>query len=60
MRRSIHAKKFIKKGEKLTLDKLVFLRPNDGIPANKLNSVLNKFVKKDILPFAKILFKNLK
>ena len=60
MRRSVHSKKFIKKGEKLTLNNLIFLRPNDGIPAGKIDMVLNKIAKKNILPFTKISPKNLK
>tara|TARA_Y100000591_G_C21581126_1_gene568364 strand:- start:306 stop:728 length:423 start_codon:yes stop_codon:yes gene_type:complete len=60
MRRSIHSKKLIKKGEKLTLNNLVFLRPNDGIPVSKIDMVLNKTAKKNIPPFTKISFKNFK
>ena len=60
MRRSIQSKKLIKKGEKFTLNNLVLLRPNDGIPAGKLDLLLNKIAKNDIQPFKKISTKNYK
>ena len=43
-----------------TLNNLVLLRPNDGIPAGKLDLLLNKIAKNDIQPFKKISTKNYK
>ena len=60
MRRSIHSNKLILKGEKLSLKNLVFLRPNDGIPVKDLNKVLNKQAKKNIQPFSRVNFKDIK
>ena len=60
MRRSIHSNKLILKGKKLSLKNLVFLRPNDGIPVKDLNKVLNKKAKKNIQPFSRVNFKDIR
>jgi len=48
-RRGIYAKKDIKKGEKITFDKITFLRPNVYIGAEKVNEIVGKIVKDDII-----------
>ena len=48
MRRSIFAKKMIKKGSKLSIDNLEFKRPGNGLSPDKLKSILGKKVKTDI------------
>ena len=47
-RRSIFAKKDIPKGEKLTEENLITLRPGNGIKANKWDDVIGKKVKNKI------------
>lgn len=41
-RRSIVTNKFIKKGEKITIDKIIMKRPGTGISPDNLNLILNK------------------
>ena len=48
MRRSIYARSNFKKGDKITLDKIKFVRPFKFLSVNDLNKVLNKLVKKKI------------
>jgi len=50
IRRSIVAKKIIKKGEKITIEKIKFARPGTGIPTNEFKFVENRLASKDILP----------
>ncbi len=47
-RRSLCVSKRILKGEKITSDKIKFMRPGTGIKVKDLNLVLNKKVKKDL------------
>ena len=47
-RRSIYAKKNIKKGESITYDKVTFLRPNIGIGVEKIYKVIGKRAKVNI------------
>jgi len=47
-RRSIHTKVAIKKGEKITGDKLKVIRPAKGIEPAKLDKVLGCLAKKDL------------
>ncbi len=47
-RRGIYAKKHIGKGEVLTLEKLEFLRPCKGVPAENFEALLGKRVKRDL------------
>lgn len=47
-RRSVFAKKDIKKGEKITIKNIDTLRPNIGICASKYFKLLNRKVKKNI------------
>ena len=49
-RRAIRAKKFIKKNEKITKNKLEFLRPcpTDALEPYKFKKILGKFAKKNI------------
>lgn len=49
-RKSVVAKKFIAKGEKIDLAHIIMKRPGNGIPPTKLNLVVGKRAKKDILP----------
>jgi len=48
MRRSIFAKKLIKKGSKLNINNLEFKRPGNGLSPNKLKLVLGKKAKINI------------
>ena len=57
-RRSLCAKKNIKKGEVLTRDKVIFLRPGGGIPPSNF-SYKGKKVKDNLKKNQKILSKNL-
>ena len=57
-RRSLCAKKFLKKGEILTKDKIIFLRPGGGIPP-LYSSFLGKKTKVKIYKNQMILNKNL-
>ena len=50
IRRSIVAKKIIKKGEKITIEKIKFARPGTGMPTNEFKFVENRLASKDILP----------
>ena len=47
-RRSLSISKKIYKGEKITSDKIKFMRPGTGIKAKDLKLVLNKKVKRDL------------
>jgi len=47
-RRSLATAKKIKKGQKLSIDYIKFIRPATGIKVKKLKSVLNKRVLKDL------------
>jgi len=47
-RRGIYAKKNLKKGEVLTLEKLSFLRPSKGVPSESFEALLGKRAKRDI------------
>jgi len=49
-RRSIYSRKMIKKGEILTLDNLISLRPNIGIGAENIFEIAGKRAKVDIPP----------
>ena len=48
-RRGIYAKKNLKKGDRLTLESLSFLRPNISIGAERVTDLLGKIVIKDVL-----------
>lgn len=50
-RRAIRASKFIKKGEIINSQKIIFLRPcpKNAIPPSKIKTLINKKAKKDIL-----------
>jgi sialic acid synthase SpsE len=48
MRRSVVAKKDIKQGEIITIDKLDFKRPGNGIPLDQLSTVLGKTAKRNL------------
>ena len=50
VKRSIVSKTFIKKGSRLRVDKVTFKRTLNGIPVGKLSTILNKKIKKNILP----------
>ena len=45
-RRSIVTKQIIKKGEKISIEKIIMKRPGTGLSPDKLNSVLNKKAKR--------------
>lgn len=47
-RRSIVTSKFIKKGEKITIDKIIMKRPGTGLSPDKLSLILNKKAKKNL------------
>lgn len=47
-RRGIYAKKHLKKGEVLNIEKFNFLRPCKGVPAENFESLCGKRVKRDI------------
>jgi len=47
-RRGIYAGRNLKKGERLTLDKLAFLRPNISNGVEKLDDLLDKILNTDI------------
>lgn len=48
-RRSIHVNKFIKKGNKIRREDIIFKRPGLGIRPSEVNKIINKKLKKDIL-----------
>jgi len=50
MRRSIVAKKYIKKNELIKFSDLDFKRPGTGLAPSKVKLILNKFAKKNIYP----------
>ena len=56
-RRAIYSTKILKAGKKLSNKFLVCLRPNVGLDPRKLKNSLGKKIKKDILPFERILLK---
>lgn len=58
-RKSIIAKKDIKKGETLTRDKLVFKRPGTGIEPKYIDKVIFRVAKKDIPADSLVLFEDL-
>ena len=45
MRRSLYATVKIKKGEKITMDKIKFVRPFNSLSSIKIDDVLNKKAK---------------
>ena len=47
-RRSIVTKGLIKKGEKITIDKVIMKRPGTGLSPDKLRFILNKKTSKDL------------
>ena len=47
-RRGVYAKEHIRKGETLTFEKLKFLRPCKGVPAENFEALSGKRVKRDI------------
>lgn len=49
MRRSIAAKIDLKKGDQVTLDKLVCVRPGDGIAPGEEDLIVGKFLVKDVV-----------
>ena len=53
-RRSIYAKKFIKKGKKISENDLTVLRPNTGLDSRKFFNLIGKKIKKNTKPFEKI------
>ena len=48
IRRSIVLKNHIKKGEKITLDKIKFARPGTGIPTNDFKYIDGRRVNQDL------------
>ncbi len=56
-RRAIYSTKILKAGKKLSNKFLVCLRPNVGLDPRNLKNSLGKKIKKDILPFERILLK---
>ena len=53
-RRSIYAKKFIRKGKKISEDDLTVLRPNTGLDSRKFYDLIGKKIKRNTKPFEKI------
>jgi N-acetylneuraminate synthase len=58
-RRSIFAKDFIKKGDRIKENKIITLRPGDGISASKWDKVLKCRARKDIFANKKLNWKDL-
>ena len=48
MRRSIFTRQSLKRNEKITLEKILLRRPGEGIPPNKVSTILGKKVKRNI------------
>ncbi len=46
--KSIYLKKDIKKGEKITLDHLSFLKPGDGISSSKYKEIIGRVTKRNL------------
>ena len=59
-RRSIFAKTFIKKNEKISLNNIICLRPSIGIKSENFFKIIGKKIKKNILKGNPIYFKDLK
>ena len=59
-RKSLVSTKFIKKGNKISLDDIKLMRPGRGISPLKLNDVLNKIAIQNITPDTIINFKMIK
>ena len=55
--KSIVTKKDLKKGQILKFVDLSFLKPRDGIRADKFNKVVGKKINKDLKAFTKLKFK---
>ena len=53
-RKSIVAKKYIKKGEKFNYENITAKRPGDGISPSLMNKIINKVSKKNFYPDQKI------
>jgi len=56
-RRAVYSSKFLKSGERFLNNSLVCLRPNLGLDPRNLKKNLGKKIKKDTLPFQRILLK---
>ena len=56
--RSIFTKKFLKKGQKIKKNDLIFLRPGNGIPVKNLNEIVGKKLKISVKAFKKLSYKN--
>ena len=54
IRRSVYSKKFIKKGNKLKLSMLEFMRPCDGIEVAKINDIMRRKTTRDIAAYSKL------
>ena len=49
IRRSIVLKTDIKKGERITIDKIKFARPGSGIPTNEFKFIEGRSLKRDLM-----------
>ncbi|UCB44843.1 MAG: N-acetylneuraminate synthase family protein [Spirochaetota bacterium] len=58
-RRSIYSKVKLKKGERLTVDKIDFLRPNIAVGAEQIDEIINSILTDDVDAGAAIEYKNL-
>jgi len=58
-RKSIHVKRDLKKGEVLSENDLISLRPGDGISSMKWNEIIGKKVSKDLEGFHKLTWDDL-
>ena len=56
-RRAVYSKKYLKKGEKIKKEDLIYLRPNHGIDAREYKKILGKKVRKNTIAFKKLLVK---
>tara|TARA_B100000787_G_scaffold167337_1_gene153911 strand:- start:780 stop:1790 length:1011 start_codon:yes stop_codon:yes gene_type:complete len=56
-RRAVYSTKFLKSGDRLSNNFLVCLRPNFGLDPRNLKKKLGKKIKKDTLPFQRILLR---
>ena len=57
--KSIHLKKDLVSGSKISEDDLIMKRPGDGISPMKLPLIINKILKKDIHKGDKLFWKDL-
>jgi N,N'-diacetyllegionaminate synthase len=59
VRKSIHSARDMKKGEQISRDTLIMLRPGDGIPPDRMDDLIGRKITRDLPAYHKIEWRDL-